>query len=119
MPFRSSSIQSKLLENEHALPFSSPFSKTLRKCSLASRNSTYSNPLNDENEDGLLSQPQSETSWRYRAKRTRVVLVFVVNMAICAALGMLLCTVVVWMGRPWGRNRGPVGGREEMENWDD
>ena len=119
MPFRSSSIQPKLLEYEHALPFSSLFSKPLRKDSLTTCHSTYSNSLNEKNEDELLSQPQSETSWRYRAKRTRVVLVFVVNMAICAALGILLCTVVVWMGRAWGWNRGLVGGREEMENWDD
>jgi len=117
MPFRASSIQSKLLEDEYTLPFSSllskPKSDVSRKDSMADRNPNHSA------EDGLLAQPQTETSWRYKAKRTRVVLVFVVNMAISAALGMLLCMVVVWIGRAWGWGfvGGVAGG--EIDEWDD
>lgn len=114
MPFHSSSIQSKLLDHEYALPFATIFSKSKSHSStskdgwkdpLAGRTSTSA-------EEGLLSQPQNiqspKSTWRYRARRSRTGLMFVPEMAICAIVGMLLYAFVGWA---WGW-RVFGGGRE-------
>lgn len=46
---------------------------------------------------------------------------FMLEMAICAILGMLLCSVVVWIGLAWGWKfvRGGVGAVDMGDELDD
>ena len=98
MPFRSSSIQSKILDVQGS---NSPSTSTIPSSIATPKDNTEGLPTSTtKTEYGLLPRwqgPENEGTGRLR-----VVLMVLVKLGVSVVAGVLLWMLVRWFGRLWG-----------------